>query len=87
MNGSRESDRVVVPEKPSNKDEAVRADKSAEKVEERTLAKENSRQQNTHRAQDRARVHSALARVRRAAREDRYFPAAQRLIRGRSPVR
>lgn len=71
MDGSRESDRVVVPGKPSNKVEAEKLDETAEMVEERTLAKENSRRQNTHRAQDRARVHSALARVRRAAKEDR----------------
>lgn len=71
MNGSRESDRVVVPGKPSNKGEAAAAAEPAEMVEERTLAKENSRRQNMHRAQDRARVQSALERIRRAAREDR----------------
>ncbi len=70
MNGHGESDRVVVPGKPPNKEEKageVPANESAEGVEERTLAKENSRQQNTHRAQNRERVRSALARVRRAA--------------------
>ena len=70
MNGHGESDRVVVPEKPPNKEERageVSVNESAEEVEERTLAKENSRQQNTHRTQRRERVHSALARVRRAA--------------------
>ena len=71
MDGSRESDRVVVPEKLSNKVEDAAVDKTAEMVEGRTLAKENSQRQNTHRAQDRARVHSALGRVRRAAEEDR----------------
>ena len=74
MNGHGESDRVVVPEKPPNKEEKageVPVNESAEGVEERTLAKENSRQQNTHRTQRRERVHSALARVRRAAEEDR----------------
>ncbi len=74
MNGHGESDRVVVPEKPPNKEEKageVPANESAEEVEERTLAKENSRQQNTHRTQRRERVRSALARVRRAAEEDR----------------
>lgn len=71
MNGGGESDRVVVPEKPPNKGEDAAVSKSAEEVEERTLTKENSRRQNTHRAQDRARVQNALERVRRAAREDR----------------
>ncbi len=74
MNGHGESDRVVVPEKPPNKEEKageVPVNESAEEVEERTLAKENSRQQNTHRTQRRERVRSALARVRRAAEEDR----------------
>ncbi len=70
MNGHGESDRVVVPEKPPNKEERtgeVSVIESAEEVEERTLAKENSRQQNTYRTQGRERVHSALARVRRVA--------------------
>jgi len=71
MNGSRESDRVVVPEKPSNKGKAGNPSAPAEKVEERTLAKENSRWQITSRAQHRKRVQSALSRVRRAAKEDR----------------
>ena len=74
MNGHGESDRVVVPGKLPNKEEEAGGDpvvESAEEVEERTLAKENSRQQNTHRTQSRKRVHSALARIRRAAEEDR----------------
>jgi hypothetical protein len=81
MNGHGESDRVVVPEKPPNKEEKageVPVDESAEEVEERTLAKENSRQQNTHRTQGRESVRSALARVRRAAEEDLSFSAARR---------
>ena len=71
MNGSRESDRVIVPGKPSNKGKTGKPDKPAEKVEDRTLAKENSRWQNSSRAQNRKDVRSALARVRRAAKEDR----------------
>jgi RNA-directed DNA polymerase len=74
MNGHGESDRAVLPEKPPNNEERAGKDpvsESAEEAEERTLAKENSRQQNTHRTQGRKRVHSALARVRRAAEEDR----------------
>lgn len=74
MNEHGESDRVVVPEKPPNNEEMAgetAAKESAEEVEERTLAEENLRQQNTHRTQCRERVHSALARIRRAAEEDR----------------
>lgn len=74
MNGHGESDRVVVPGKPSNNEEVAGGSpvaESAEEVEGRTLAKENLRQQNTHRTQGRERVRSALARVRRAAEEDR----------------
>ena len=69
MNGHGESDRVIVPEKPSNKEEVtgeISVNESAEKVEERTLAKENSRQQNILRTQSRESVHSALTRIRRA---------------------
>ena len=69
MNGHGESDRVIVPGKPPNNEEKagkVPVDESAEEVEGRTLAKENLRQQNTHRTRGRKRVHSVLARVRRA---------------------
>ena len=55
MDGSRESDRVVVPGKPSNKDKDAAASELAETEEERTLAKENSHRQNKHRAQNRER--------------------------------
>ena len=70
MNGHGESDRVIVPGKPPNNEEKagkVPVDESAEEVEGRTLAKENLRQQTTHRTRGRKRVHSVLARVRRAA--------------------
>jgi group II intron reverse transcriptase/maturase len=70
MNGRRKSDRSVVPAKLSNKD-ADKPTASAERVEERDLAKENPRRQNTHRTQGRARVHSALERVRQAARKEK----------------
>jgi hypothetical protein len=72
MNEHGESDRVVVPEKPPNKEEKAGASpacESAEEVEERTLAKENLRQQNTHRTQCRERVNRALAWIRRATEE------------------
>ncbi len=71
MNGGRKSDRVVVPGKLPNKAKGAQAPGAEEVMEERALAKENSRQQNMHGAQNRERVQSALERVRRAAREDR----------------
>ena len=70
MNGHGKSDRSVVPAKPSNKD-VGKSRASAERVEERDLAKGNLRRQNTHRTQGRARVHSALERVRQAARKEK----------------
>ena len=67
MNKHRKSDSPVVPEKPSNKaGQAV-----AEGVEGRGPAKGNPGEQNTPRTQGRASVHSALERVRQAARQDR----------------
>lgn len=66
MNGRGESDRDVVPEKSPNN-----GTEPAEAAEGRTLAKESSRRQNTHRTQSRGRVRSALERVRRAAERDR----------------
>lgn len=74
MNGHGESDRTIVPGKLPNNGEAEGATpkvEPAEAVEERVLAEENLRQQNTHRTQSRERVRSALARVRRAAEGDR----------------
>jgi RNA-directed DNA polymerase len=67
MNGQGKSDRLVVPTKPPNK----AGQTAAEAVEERSLAKGNANQQNTLRTQRRAGVHSALDRVREAARRDR----------------
>jgi hypothetical protein len=72
MNGHGESDRVVVPGKLPNKEELAGGDpakETAEEVEGRTLAKENLRQQNTHRTQCRARVNRALVWIRRATEE------------------
>ena len=46
----------------------TRAGPTAEGVEERGLAKGNLRQQNTPRTPSRPGVHSALARIRQAAR-------------------
>jgi len=65
MHEREKSDSVVVAGKPTNK-----AEKSAaEPVEPRTGTKGNGGQQSTRRAQDRASVSQALARVRQAARQ------------------
>ncbi len=64
MHEGEKSDSVVVAEKLANK-----AERSvAEPVERRTETKGNVGQQSTRRAQDRASVSQALARVRQAAR-------------------
>ena len=60
------SDGLIVPEKRTNK-----ADEAAETVEGSGPTKENAGQQNTHRAQDRASVPSALERIREIARKDK----------------
>jgi len=69
MNGRGKSDRPIVPAKRSNKGSG--APLAAEAVEGRGLAEENLRRQNTHRTQGRRRVHSALERVRQAAKRER----------------
>jgi RNA-directed DNA polymerase len=66
-NDPRKSDRPVVPEKPPNK----AGQPVAEGVEGRGLAKGNLREQNAPRTQCRTGAHSALERVRQAARKDR----------------
>ncbi len=69
MNGRGKSDSPIVPKKPSNKD--VGAPSSAERVEERGLAKGNPRQHNRFRTQRRADLNQALDRVRQAAARNR----------------
>jgi group II intron reverse transcriptase/maturase len=69
MNEPWKSDRPIVPEKFSNKAEGS----AAEGTEGRGLAKGNLREQNTFRTQSRGDVHSALERVRQAAREDKQI--------------
>jgi group II intron reverse transcriptase/maturase len=67
MDGHGKSDRPVVPVKfPNNAGQPV-----AEGMEGRGLAKGNLRQQNAPRTPSREGVHSALERVRQAARRDR----------------
>lgn len=61
------SDRPILPEKPSNK----AGTSAAEGAEGRGLAKGNLRQQNAFRTQCRGDAHSALERVREAARKNK----------------
>lgn len=67
-NGREKSDGVVVPAKSSNNAEPESA---AETMEGRTPAKGNSHGRNALRTQSRDGAHSALARVREAAKEDK----------------
>lgn len=69
MNERGKSDNFVVPEKSANNDRA--AVRPAERMEERELTKGNPLRQNKDRTQRRATLHSALERVRQAARRDR----------------
>jgi len=77
MNGHGKSDGPVVPAKPPNNGEGVRLDPGrprptpAEGAEGRGPAKGNLQEHNTLRAQNRAGVQQALARVRQAARKDK----------------
>lgn len=67
MNGQGKSDRPVVPLRSPNK----AGQPVAEGVEGRGLAKGNLPEQNALRTQSRMSVHSALERVRQAAKKDR----------------
>jgi RNA-directed DNA polymerase len=67
MNEHGKSDKPILPEKSSND---VRTS-AAEGTEGRGLAKENLQQQNAVRTQRRGDVHSALERVRQAARKNK----------------
>ena len=67
MYGDGKSDGPVVPAKPPNNAERL----VAEVVEGRGPTKGNMARQNAHRTQSRASAHSALDRVRQAAKRDR----------------
>jgi RNA-directed DNA polymerase len=67
MNEHRKSDKPILPEKSSNKV----GTSAAEGAEGRGLAKGNLRQQNAFRTQRREDAHSALKRVREAARKNK----------------
>jgi RNA-directed DNA polymerase len=69
MNGPRESDSFVVPEKPSNKGSG--APQPAEEVEGRELAKGNSVERTRFRTQSRRDLQQALDRVRQVACRDK----------------
>ena len=60
MNGQEKSDLAIVATKPTNN----AGQPAAEPVERRAGTKGNAGQQSTRRAQDRASVSQALARVR-----------------------
>lgn len=67
MNGCRKSDKFVVPKKSSNKPEKM----EAERMEGRSLPKENKRQQNMLRTQRREGVLNELMLIHRKAKEDK----------------
>jgi len=67
MNEQGKSHRPRVPTKPPNEGGPT----ASEVVEGQGLVEENARQQNTHRTQCRARVHSALEGVRQIAKRDK----------------
>jgi group II intron reverse transcriptase/maturase len=69
MNGPGKSDNFVVPRKPSNKGDGGPA--SAERVEERGLAKGNTVQRDRIRTQRRAVLQRELERVRQVAERDK----------------
>jgi RNA-directed DNA polymerase len=69
MNERRQSDGPMVPEKPSNKGQAVPG--PAERVEGRSPAEGNASQQNRDRTQSRSDLHSALERIREVASQDK----------------
>jgi group II intron reverse transcriptase/maturase len=68
MHEREKSDPAIGAGKPTNKAEATPDADAAEPVEQRAGAKENAREQSTHRTQGRERVSQALERVRKAAR-------------------
>lgn len=67
MNGSKQSDGLIVPAKPPNEAGLL----AKEAAEGRSSAEGNAVGQNTPRTQSRAGVHSALDRVREAAKKDK----------------
>ena len=69
MNDRGKSDGSTVPKKAANKGSG--APRPAERLEGRVPTEGNPRQQTSHRTQDRARLQSALERVRQVATRDK----------------
>jgi len=69
MHGCGKSDSSIVPKKAANKSDKRLA--KAEQPEERGLAKGNTHEQNSHRAQRRERLQSKLGRIRQVAERDK----------------
>jgi RNA-directed DNA polymerase len=70
MNGCRESDNLIVSEKPSNN--ICDNKHMAEKVERRKLAKGNPSKQNKGRTQSRVTLQNELDRIRHIAKRDKH---------------
>ena len=71
MHEHGKSDRPIVPKKAANKGGPPTGGSSAERLEERGLAKGNSIRHDRHRTQRRVRLQSGLDRVRQAAVQDK----------------
>ena len=69
MNGYRESDILIVSEKPLNK--ICDNKRMAEEVEKRRMAERNPSEQNRGRAQSRITLPNELDRIRHAAQKNR----------------
>ena len=69
MDGCGKSDNPIVPEKAANKEAGGPV--SAERLEERGLAKGNAQRQNRLRTQSRARLQSELAGIRQIAEKEK----------------
>jgi group II intron reverse transcriptase/maturase len=69
MHGHGKSDGPIGPRKAANKGEAAEAAEPAERLEERSPAKENPLEPDSHRAQTRARLPNGIERVRQKAAE------------------
>jgi len=67
MNSCRESDRLIVPKKSSNKPDKV----GAERMEGRSLPEENKKQQNIRRTQGRESMLSKLQLIHQKAKADK----------------
>ena len=83
MNEPGKSDRLIVPVNPTNDGYRTMV-RPKERGEGRGLAKENLIRHDSYRTQSRARLQSALDRIRQAAHPEEQ-PCV--IIQGKSPVR